>query len=49
MLLDQAETAVERGRARLLANKIARFDDIKQRQDAVSGDARARPTGTAGC
>ncbi len=34
-LLDQAETAVERGRARLLANKIARFDDIKQRQDAV--------------
>ena len=25
----------ERGRARLLANKIARFDDIKQRQDAV--------------
>ncbi len=35
MLLDQAQTAVERGRARLLANKIARFDDIKQRQDAV--------------
>ena len=35
VLLDQAQTAVERGRARLLANKIARFDDIKQRQDAV--------------
>jgi SH3-like domain-containing protein len=35
MLLDQAQTAVERGRARLLANKIARFDDIKQRQNAV--------------
>ena len=35
LLLDQAQTAVERGRARLLANKIARFDDIKQRQDAV--------------
>lgn len=34
-LLDQSQTAVERGRARLLANKIARFDDIKQRQDAV--------------
>ena len=34
-LMDQAQTAVERGRARLLANKIARFDDIKQRQDAV--------------
>ncbi len=35
MLLDQSRTAVERGRARLLANQIARFDDIKQRQDAV--------------
>jgi hypothetical protein len=35
VLLDQAQTAVERGRARLLANRIARFDDIKQRQDAV--------------
>jgi uncharacterized protein YraI len=35
MLVDQAQTAVERGRARLLANRIARFDDIKQRQDAV--------------
>jgi hypothetical protein len=34
-LLDQAQTAVERGRARLLVNKIARFDDIKQRYDAV--------------
>ena len=34
-LLDQAQTAVERGRARLLASRIARFDDIKQRQDAV--------------
>ncbi len=34
-LLDQAQTAVERGRARLLADKIARFDDIKRRQDAV--------------
>ena len=34
-LLDQAQTAVERGRARLLAGRIARFDDIKQRQDAV--------------
>jgi hypothetical protein len=35
MLLDQSETAVERGRTRLLANKIARFDDLRQRQDAV--------------
>ena len=35
-LLDQAQTAVERGRARLLANKIARFEDIKQRYDSVA-------------
>ena len=34
-LLEVAQTAVERGRARLLANRIARFDDIKQRQDAL--------------
>jgi SH3-like domain-containing protein len=35
VLLDESQTAVERGRARLLANKIARFEDIKQRQEAV--------------
>ncbi len=35
VLLDNARTAVERGRARLLANRIARFDDIKQRQEEV--------------
>jgi hypothetical protein len=35
-LLAAAQTAVERGRARLLANRIARFDDIKQRQDALA-------------
>ena len=35
-LLDQAETAVERSRARLLANKIARFEEIKQRYDRVN-------------
>ena len=34
-LLDEAQTAVERGRARLLADKIARFDDIKRRHDEV--------------
>ena len=34
-LLDQSRTAVERGRARQLANKIAKFEDIKQRQEAV--------------
>jgi hypothetical protein len=35
-LLGQAETALERGRARMLANKIARFDQIKQSYDAVA-------------
>jgi hypothetical protein len=35
-LFNQAETAVERGRARVLANKIARFSDLKQRSDAVA-------------
>ena len=36
-LLAEAETAVERGRVRLLANKIAQSEDIKRRHDAVSG------------
>jgi hypothetical protein len=36
LLLEQAETALERGRARILANKIARFADIKQRSDALA-------------
>ena len=34
-LLDQSRTAVEGGRARQLANKIARFEDIKRRQEEV--------------
>lgn len=38
-LMAEAETAVERGRVRLLANKIAQSDDIKRRYDAV-GTAR---------
>ena len=44
-LLDRAQTAVQRGRARTLANKIARFDDIKQRYDAAHAarDRSARP------
>ena len=36
-LLTEAETAVERGRVRLLANKIAQSEDIKRRYDAVGG------------
>ncbi|MBN1395950.1 MAG: SH3 domain-containing protein [Pirellulales bacterium] len=35
VLLDHAQTAVERGRARLLAKRIVRFEDIKQRQADV--------------
>jgi SH3-like domain-containing protein len=34
-LIDQSRTAVERGRARQLANKIAKFEDIKRRQEDV--------------
>ncbi len=34
-VLGQSQTPVERGRARILVNKLARFDDIKQRQEAV--------------
>jgi SH3-like domain-containing protein len=34
-MVDRAQTAIERGRARILADKIARFDDLKQRQDAL--------------
>jgi hypothetical protein len=34
-LLAQAETALERGRARVLSNKISRFEDIKRRYDAI--------------
>jgi hypothetical protein len=35
-LLEQAETAVERGRARILVNKVARFEEIKRRSDSVN-------------
>jgi len=35
-LAQQAQTAVERGRARLLLNKIDRFEDIKHRYDEVN-------------
>ena len=35
LLLDEARTAVERGRARQLAEKIAKFEDIKRRQEEV--------------
>jgi SH3-like domain-containing protein len=35
VLIDQSRTAVERGRARQLAGKIAKFEDIKRRQEEV--------------
>ena len=35
-LLGQAETAVERGRARVLVNRIAQADDIKRRSEEVN-------------
>ena len=40
-LLTEAETALERGRVRLLANKIAQSEDIKRRYDAVNGTRTA--------
>lgn len=33
--LDRAQTAVERGRARLLLDRIAKFEDIKRRSDTI--------------
>jgi SH3-like domain-containing protein len=35
-LLDRAGDAADRGKARLLLNKIARFEDIKQRYDSIT-------------
>ena len=35
-LLAQADTAVERGRARMLVSRITRFQDLKQRSDSVA-------------
>jgi hypothetical protein len=35
-LFNQSETALERGRARMLVSKIARFEDIKRRKQALA-------------
>ena len=35
-LFNQAETALERGRARMLVSKVARFEDIKRRKQALA-------------
>ncbi len=45
-LLNQAETTVDRARARLLLNKIARFEDIKERYDRVNA-VREQSVGTS--
>jgi len=34
-LLSQSDTALDRGRVRLVQRKVARFEDIKQRHDAI--------------
>ena len=39
-LFNQSETALERGRARMMVSKIARFEDIKRRKQAL---AASRP------
>ena len=48
-LFNQSETALERGRARMLVSKIARFEDIKRRKQALAavapGTGPARPAG----
>ena len=39
-LFNQSETALERGRARMLVSKVARFEDLKRRKQAL---AASRP------
>jgi uncharacterized protein YraI len=47
-VLNEAQTPIERGRARVTLDKLARFDDIKQRHEAVrrgpdEADGSSRP------
>jgi uncharacterized protein YgiM (DUF1202 family) len=48
-LFDQAETALERGRARTLVSKVARLEDIKRRKQALASSQPelARPDAPA--
>jgi len=46
-LLEQAQTPAERGRARQLVDKLARFEDIKKRHDAIRNPQQAAPGGLA--
>jgi hypothetical protein len=42
LALRSAQSSIERGRARVLLDKLARFDDIKRRHDDVRTGAAAR-------
>jgi hypothetical protein len=42
-LLGRANTALERGRVRLILNRIARFDDVKRRTDLLNQPGNANP------
>lgn len=46
-VLDDCDSSVERGRARLLLGKLARFEDIKLRYDQLHRPARAVQSGVA--
>jgi uncharacterized protein YgiM (DUF1202 family) len=46
--LQTSETALERGRARVLLDKLARFEEIKQRHDALSVGASGGAVASAG-
>jgi uncharacterized protein YraI len=46
-LLEQGQTPAERGRARQMVDKLARFEDIKKRHDAIRNPQPATPSGLA--
>jgi hypothetical protein len=46
-LLPSADTALERGRVRLVLNRIARFEDVKHRQDLLGDPGSATASALA--
>jgi uncharacterized protein YraI len=46
-LLEQAQTPSERGRARQMVDKLARFEDIKKRHDAIRNPQQQAASGLA--
>lgn len=46
--LQSADTALERGRARILLDKLARFDEIKQRHDALRASSAGAAVASTG-